>query len=481
MELTEYQSKQVLVELGIGIPEGFLARSDEEAAALAEQLMPSRLVLKAQIQAGGRALGYFIDKHNGSSAAAVDSSRAESGVRFVDTADEVREHSHRMLGRTLVTEQTGALGQPVNRVYIEKFVEIIDELYIAFTVDAQTGEVVCLASKAGGVSVEAQAVADNRISRAGTASGIQRFPFDIATFDNNGSDALDPVFTQIGECLSDSPGHQDALTQLATSLFELFISRDATLIELNPFGFTPDGNLVVLDASIIWDDNSVFRQGHREELEANETLSRAEHDARVAGLNYHDLNGNIGCLSNGAGLAMATNDAITTCGGVPGNFLDVPPSVTSEQLTEGLRILFANSRFDVVLVNVFGGGVMRCGTVSKVMRDLVKAMPVEEVPPVVVRLAGVESDEAIQELRQIGTPFHCYTDLESAAQHSVALADEQRKLKNPDNKSGGMMARLQSILGGRKSTETPGGTPEDADTTTVTQTTKTTVTDVDSR
>lgn len=458
MELTEYQSKQVLAELGIGIPEGYLARSDEEAAAFASQLAPSPLVLKAQIQAGGRALGYFLDNKPvgqsdrlpASSAEKTDS--RESGVRFVDTPEQVLAQSRRMLGRTLVTHQTGVLGQPVSRVYLEKHVDLVAELYLAFTIDAQSGEVICLTSKAGGVSIEAQTLADSPASKTAKVSGIQRIPFDIRWHDNNEQDLLRAAFEKIGDSLQESAQHRDALVQLAASLFDLFVSRDATLIELNPFGFTAEGNLVVLDASIIWDDNALFRQGHPEELEAYETLSRAEHDARVAGLNYHDLEGNVGCLSNGAGLAMATNDAITACGGVAGNFLDVPPSVSSEQLAEAFCLLFASQKLEVVLVNIFGGGVMRCGTVSEVLLDLVQTTPADTIPPLVVRLAGVEASEAIRQLEDVGAPFfYCHRDLESAAQSAVQLAAD-RRMAHSGAPSAGMWAHLQSFFKGRKPT-----------------------------
>ena len=210
MELTEYQSKQLLVELGIGIPEGYLARSDEEAAAFAEQLMPSRLVLKAQIQAGGRALGYFKDNRGEPREDSTQGTR-ESGVRFVSSPDDVRAHSRRMLGRTLITEQTGVLGQPVNRVYLEKFVDIGDELYIAFTIDEKTGEVLCLTSKAGGVSIEAKAIADDTGNRDGTSVGINRFSLDITAYDKGDQSALRPVFERVSESclLYTSPSPRD--------------------------------------------------------------------------------------------------------------------------------------------------------------------------------------------------------------------------------------------------------------------------------
>lgn len=385
MNLHEYQSKALFAEYGIPVPEGRVAASPSSAKSAAETLGGDLWVVKAQVHAGGRG--------------------KVGGVRLARSLDEVEAHAKALLGTRLVTHQSGAHGLPVDQVYIESGSVIARELYLSLLVDRGRERVAIVASAAGGMDIEEVArETPERIVTVGLhpAAGLPDFQA-----------------RQIGFALGLTKSQQSELKKILQELVELFHDCDASLVEINPLIVTEAGNLVALDAKINIEDNALFRQQRlasmRDAAQEDERERRAhEHD-----LNYVSLDGNIACLVNGAGLAMATMDLIQLHGGQPANFLDVGGGATAERVEEAFNIILTNENVEAILVNIFGG-IVRCDLIAVGVISAVQKAGVSV--PVVVRLAGTNVDKGTQLLANSGLEITAATGLADAASKVVALA-----------------------------------------------------------
>ena len=401
MNLTEAQAKRILQGIGVAVPAGAIAQSEEAAAAALGSLGPGPWVIKAQIQSGGRARGYFQGDTQGL-----------SGVRFASTEAQVRTAARQMLGRILVTDQTGPSGERVRSLYLEDRLSTQRELYLALAIERETGGLAFLASAEGGTDIEQLATTHpDAVGRWPVAIDATRMP------------------TGIGAFLQLSGHAATALDALLLQLHSLFIDRDATLIEINPLVVTSEGDLMALDATIVWDDNALFRQGHEEQLTAYDDLHPVEYEALQKKLNYVRLPGNVGCLAVGAGMAMATVDAVVEFGGKPGSFLDVSPSADVSDMHAAIELMLNDDGSDGVLINVFGGGIMRCdvvasallearqsgGTSSATDNSLMAEKPVDN-KPIAVRLSGVNSELARERLLQSAPEVVTHDDIGVAAE-----------------------------------------------------------------
>jgi succinyl-CoA synthetase beta subunit len=369
MNIHEYQAKELLRQHGVAVPDGFVAWTPDEAVAAAKKLPGPVYVVKAQIHAGGRGAGHFADDPNG-----------KGGVRLARSLDEVRAHTEAMLGHTLVTKQTGPAGRPVHRVYIEAGCDIARELYLSLLVDRNSGRVAVVASTQGGMDIEEIAVNQ---------------PDKIISI------PLDPVVgvhdfhaRRLAYGLGLSGGQVSAFRRFLPPLYKAFSELDCSIIEINPLVVTNGGNVMALDAKIAFDDNAMFRHPELEKLRDEGEEDPKELEAAKYNLNYVALDGNIGCLVNGAGLAMATMDIIKLYGAAPANFLDVGGGATKERVTAAFKIILSDPNVEGILVNIFGG-IMRCDVIAEGI--LVAAREVQLSVPLVVRLEGtnVELGKAI--------------------------------------------------------------------------------------
>jgi succinyl-CoA synthetase beta subunit len=394
----EYQAKQIFREAGIPVLPGGVASSAEDAADIARKLDTDRWIVKAQIHAGGRAAGRF-----------ENASTDKGGVRRAKSVEEVRGIARDMLNKVLVTPQTGPSGREVKRIYVEKYSgDIQRELYLAMLVDGRTSQLMLIASAAGGQNVES----------TGT-DFICKVPVNI--HDGIGEAAIDTLAAQLGL----DPALAQEMSRIARAVFDLFIAKDASLIEINPLAVNSRGDLVALDATITLDDNALFRHEDMEKLRDRSELRIGELEAARHGLNYVKLDGNIGCLASGAGLSLATIDAIKLIGGEPANFLDVPPVAEVERVRQAFRLVLSDPGVDSVLVNVFGGGIMRCDTIADALimvnRDTRVAVPL------VVRLAGTNANFGMRRLKDMGPKLTFADDLADAAEKAVAAATKKEK------------------------------------------------------
>jgi succinyl-CoA synthetase beta subunit len=385
MNLHEYQAKDVFRSFGIPVPAGRVAGSPEEAVAAAQSLGGPIWVVKAQVHAGGRGKA--------------------GGVKVVRDLDAVRAAAKGMLGRRLVTAQTGAEGLPVDKVYVESGSEIAREVYLSLTLNRDKGRIALIASIAGGMDIEEVAAhTPEKIVAISVhpATGLQPFQCRQLAF------ALGFEGPQIG-----------AFQKIATALFQLYLERDASLVEINPLIVTKAGELLALDAKINIDDNALFRQPQlaaaRDTAQEDPMERRAaEHD-----LNYVSLDGNIACMVNGAGLAMATMDLIKLHGGKPANFLDVGGGATSERVTAAFQLILSNPNVQAILVNIFGG-IVRCDLIAEGVINAVKHVGVKV--PVIVRLEGTNAPQARAMLAKSGLTITPAGDLTDAARKAVSLA-----------------------------------------------------------
>ena len=383
MNIHEYQAKSLLRDYGAPVAEGRVAASPQEAAAHASDLGGEAFVVKAQIHAGGRGKG--------------------GGIKLVKTLQELHAEAGRMLGKPLVTPQTGPKGRLVRRVYVVKDTTIARELYLSLLVDRDSGRVAFVASTEGGVDIEAVAV--NTPEKIATltvdpASGISDFHGRV-----------------IAAALKlDGPLAKQCAT-LIKSLYRLFVDKDASLIEINPLVVTKEGNLLCLDAKIAFDDNALFRHGDIAELRDIHEEEPAEVEAARLGLSYVKLDGSIGCMVNGAGLAMATMDIIKLYGGEPANFLDVGGGASKERVTEAFKIILSDPHVKGVLVNIFGG-IMRCDTIAEGIIAAAREMHI--TAPLVVRLEGTNVERGKALLRESGLAIIPADDLDDAAKKAVA-------------------------------------------------------------
>ena len=386
MNLHEYQSKQLFAEYGLPVSEGYACDTPQEAAEAADKLGGNKWVVKCQVHAGGRGKA--------------------GGVKLVSTKEEIKEFAQNWLGKNLVTYQTDANGQPVSKILVEECTDIAKELYLGAVVDRGTRRVVFMASTEGGVEIEK--VAEE------TPELIHKA-------------AIDPLVgpqPYQGRQLAFKLGLQGDQIKQFTKIFmgiaKLFIERDVALVEVNPLVITDQGNLHCLDAKLTIDSNAVYRQPKvREMHDPSQDDAREAHAAQWE-LNYVALDGSIGCMVNGAGLAMGTMDIVNLHGGSPANFLDVGGGATKERVTEAFKIILSDDNVKAVLVNIFGG-IVRCDLIADGIIGAVEEVGVKV--PVVVRLEGNNAELGTQKLADSGLNIIAATSLTEAADKVVAAAE----------------------------------------------------------
>ena len=392
MNIHEYQAKELLQRFGVATPPGKAARSPEEARRVAHDLGPQDLVVKAQIHAGGRGKGTFANGFKG-------------GVHLCKSPDEARDLAAKMLGEILVTHQTGPAGRMVNTVLVAQSVEIEREIYFAILLDRGTGAPMIVASTEGGVEIEA--VAEKSPEK------IIREPIDRLA-------GIQPYQTRkLARQLGFTSAQIKPASKLFDGLFRTFVALDCSMVEVNPLVVTKNGEVMALDAKFNFDDNALYRHPEIELLRDIFEEDPREVEASKHDLNYIGLDGNIACLVNGAGLAMATMDIIKYYGGSPANFLDVGGGASEEQVTQAFKLLVSDRNVKAILVNIFGG-IMRCDVIAQGIVNAVKAV---QLPvPLVVRLEGTNVKEGKQILADSGLPLTTADDLGDAAQKAVKAA-----------------------------------------------------------
>ena len=393
MNIHEYQAKELLAKYGVPVPAGHAAMTADEAVAAAKQLPGPLWVVKAQIHAGGRGKGKF--KELGPD--------AKGGVRLARSIEEVRAHAEEMLGKTLVTIQTGEHGKQVQRLYITDGVDIAKEYYLALLVDRDSGRVAMVVSTEGGMDIEAVA--------HDTPEKIRSITIDPATgFMPHHGRAVAAALGLTGDLAK-----QAAST--ASKLYDAFLDTDAEQIEINPLAVTQDGKLLVLDAKVAFDSNAMFRHKNLAELRDLSEEDPAEIEASKYDLAYIKLDGDIGCMVNGAGLAMATMDIIKLNGAFPANFLDVGGGATTEKVTAAFKIILSDPAVKGILVNIFGG-IMKCDIIADGI--VAAAKEVNLSVPLVVRLEGTNVQQGKDILAHSGLPIVAANDLGDAARKIVA-------------------------------------------------------------
>ncbi len=381
MKVHEYQAKQILVEYGVKIPEGRVAKNPHEAFEMAKQL-GGKVAVKAQIHAGGRGKG--------------------GGVKIAQTPEEAQEIAHNLIGSKLVTPQTGPEGREVQCVLIEEGLNIQKEFYLGIVIDRSQQRPVFMASREGGVEIEEVARKSPELilkEYVHPAVGFQAFQARKIAF-GLGLDA-----TMVGKA-----------SRLMSALYQAFEATDASLVEVNPLVLTQGGELYALDAKMNFDDSALARHPEIVEMRDLSEEEPAEIEASRFQLNYIKLDGTVGCMVNGAGLAMATMDIIKLAGGSPANFLDVGGGANLEQVKNAFRILLSDENLKAVLINIFGG-IMRCDVVAEGVVQAVKEVGVKV--PVVVRLEGTNVEEGREILKTSGLDFVVATDMADAARKVV--------------------------------------------------------------
>ena len=385
MKIHEYQGKEILRRFGIPTPRGIPAFSVDEAVKAAEALGGGVWVVKAQIHAGGRGKG--------------------GGVKLGRSIAEVRELSGQILGMQLITHQTGPRGQTVRRLLIEEGADIQKELYVGMVVDRTTQRVVLMASADGGMDIEEVA--------AKTPDRIHK------VFVDPGKGLADREADGIAREIGIPEGSVAEARRLLQGLYRAFDQTDASLAEINPLILTGDGRVIALDAKLNFDDNALFRHPEIVEMRDLDEEDPAEIEASKFDLSYISLDGNIGCLVNGAGLAMATMDVIKLYGGEPANFLDVGGGATAEKVTEAFKIMLKNPGLKAILVNIFGG-IMKCDTIANGV--IAAAREVQLKVPLVVRMKGTNEELGRKILAESGLPIISADNMASAAEKVVAAA-----------------------------------------------------------
>jgi succinyl-CoA synthetase beta subunit len=387
MKIHEYQAKQILARYGVRIPRGEIAYTKDEARRAAEKL-GGTVVVKAQIHAGGRGKG--------------------GGVKLAKNADQAEELAEQMLGMTLVTHQTGPEGRKVQKVYIEEGLDIRRELYLGIVIDRQTGKVVFMASAAGGMDIEEVAAKNpEAILREHITPGLGLQSFQAR---------------KLAFGLGLAPELVGDAVQFMIALYRAFEDTDASLAEINPFLVTGDNKVYALDAKMNFDDNALYRHKDIKELRDLNEEEPLEIEASKFGLNYIKLDGNVACMVNGAGLAMATMDIIKLAGGSPANFLDVGGGASAQQVESAFRILLSDPSVRAVLINIFGG-IMRCDVVASGVVQAAKNIGVKV--PIVVRLEGTNVEQGQEILRTSGLNFIVADGMKDAAEKVVAAAGKR--------------------------------------------------------
>ena len=393
MNIHEYQAKELLAKFGVPVPAGHAAMSVEDAVRAAKLLPGPLWVVKSQIHAGGRGKGKFTEL----------GPDAKGGVRLAKSLDEVRAHAKEMLGNTLVTIQTGPEGKQVNRLYITDGVDIAQEYYLALLVDRDSGRIAMVVSTEGGMDIEAVA--------HDTPEKIQSITIDPATgFMPHHGRAVAAALGLTGDLAKQA-------ANVASKLYDAFLGTDAEQIEINPLAVTEDGKLMVLDAKVAFDGNAMFRHKDLAELRDLTEEDKMEIEASKYDLAYIKLDGDIGCMVNGAGLAMATMDIIKLNGAFPANFLDVGGGANKEKVTAAFKIILADPAVKGILVNIFGG-IMKCDIIADGI--VAAAREVDLKVPLVVRLEGTNVAQGKEILANSGLPIVAANDLGDAARKIVA-------------------------------------------------------------
>jgi len=385
MKIHEYQGKELLKRFGVPVPRGIVARSPDEAYQAAKELACEPVVVKAQIHAGGRGKG--------------------GGVKLAKSAEEAREIAEQMLGMKLITHQTGPEGREVRVLLIEEGLPIDKEFYLGIVLDRASGRPVFMASAAGGMDIEEVAArTPEKIFKETVDPAVGFRPFQarkLAFALGLPSELISPA------------------TKFMQSLYTAYEAMDASLLEINPFLLTKDKRLIALDAKVNFDDNALFRHPDFKDLRDLNEEEPLEIEASKFDLNYIKLDGNIACMVNGAGLAMATMDIIKLAGGEPANFLDVGGGASQERVEAAFRILLADPNVRAVLINIFGG-IVRCDMVARGVVGAAKNLGVKV--PVVVRLEGTNVEEGQRVIRESGLGFTVASGMKDAAEKVVALA-----------------------------------------------------------
>ena len=392
MNIHEYQAKALLRQYGAPVSDGRVVVKADEAKSAAGELDGPLWVVKAQIHAGGRGKGHFKEAAAGE----------KGGVRLAKSVAEAEELTRQMLGRTLVTHQTGETGKQVNRIYIEDGSDIERELYLALLVDRQTSRVSFVASTEGGMDIEEVA--------AHTPEKIETFSVDPA------SGLSDFHGRRVAFALGLTGGQVKQCVALIKNLYRMFIEKDMEMLEINPLIVTTDGNLKALDAKMGFDNNALYRQPDIMALRDETEEDPKELAASKFDLNYIALDGEIGCMVNGAGLAMATMDIIKLFGAEPANFLDVGGGATKEKVTEAFKIITSDPNVKGILVNIFGG-IMRCDIIAEGIIAAVKEVGLQV--PLVVRLEGTNVELGKEIIQKSGLNVIAADDLSDAAQKIV--------------------------------------------------------------
>jgi succinyl-CoA synthetase beta subunit len=385
MKIHEFQAKAILAKYGVPVPEGEVVQQAAEATRVAERLGGGVTVVKAQIHAGGRGKG--------------------GGVKVVKTPAEAAEAAGKILGMNLVTHQTGPRGQKVLRVLVEQGLKIKRELYLGIVIDRSTEKPVLMASREGGVEIEkvAEETPDKIFKEyINPAVGLAAFQARKIAF------ALGLEGPQIAQA-----------TKFMTAVWEAFRASDASLIEINPLIVTEEGSLLALDAKMTFDDNALYRHPDFKDLRDLTEEDPLEIEASKYSLNYIKLDGTIGCMVNGAGLAMATMDIIKLAGGEPANFLDVGGGANAEQIKNAFRILMSDTSVKAVLINIFGG-ILRCDVLAEGVINAVRDLGVPV--PIVIRMEGTNVEKGKQMLKESGLNFSTADTMSEAAEKVVALA-----------------------------------------------------------
>lgn len=398
MNIHEYQGKQLLSQYGVPVPRGHVAFTVEEAVKAAEELGGSVFVVKSQIHAGGRGAGRFEDDPDG-----------KGGVRVVKSIEEVRENAEQMLNHILITKQTGAAGKKVNRLYIEEGCDIARELYVGMLLDRETSRLTMMASTEGGMEIEEVAEA--------TPEKILKVAIDPAT-------GMLPFHArQLAFGLGLEGKQVGAAVKFMLSMYKAFTDLDCSIVEINPLVVTGSGDVIALDAKINFDDNALYRHKDVEAMRDESEEDPAELEAAKHELNYIKLDGSIGCMVNGAGLAMGTMDIIQLYGGRPANFLDVGGGATKERVTTAFKIILSDDNVEGILVNIFGG-IMRCDIIAEGV--VAAAREVSLKVPLVVRLEGTNVEQGKQIMANSGLPIISGDNLADAAAKIVKAVKEAK-------------------------------------------------------
>jgi succinyl-CoA synthetase beta subunit len=398
MNIHEYQAKALLRQYGVAVPEGRVAFSAQEAADAANALGGPVWVVKSQIHAGGRGAGRFTNDPGG-----------KGGVRVLKSVEDVRANAQQMLSSVLVTKQTGPAGKEVKRLYVEEGCDIARELYLGMLVDRATSRITIMASTEGGMEIEEVAHhSPEKILKVAIdpATGLQPFHARQVAF------GLGLTGKQVG-----------AASKFIAALYQAFVDLDASIVEVNPLVVTGEGSVIALDAKLNFDDNALFRHPDIEALRDEDEEEPAEIEAAKHGLNYVKLDGNIGCMVNGAGLAMATMDIIKLYGGEPANFLDVGGGATQERVSTAFKLILRDPKVEGILVNIFGG-IMRCDVIAQGV--VAAAREVNLHVPLVVRLAGTNVDAGREILRTSGLTIIPAENLADAADKIVSAVAAAR-------------------------------------------------------